>query len=322
MGIKRQKAYRKLIQQYELGFGFRPPFQVLVTADLILMAYRCKMNLGALLQKTLSGTEVKPMITQCCIRHLYDLEANTPEEKKEKNTCIDVAKAAERRRCGHHELDEPLSALECLLSVVDAKGNGTNKNRYVVATQDVDIRRRLRQIAGVPLIYINRSVMILEPMAAKTEEVRKKEENSKFLAGLKTRRTAANTGAKRKRDEDEPEGAKAAEGEKQQGEAEQTQKKRKLKGPKGPNPLSVKKAKKEKEKPAGKQGEDQRSTARKVSNGDGQAAEKALDAQASAKESAMDSQTEGAHKRKRKRKGKEGHESGEAGAGAALAVED
>ena len=66
----------------------------------------------------------------------------------------------ERRRCGHHpeEYPEPCSTLECLGSVVGA----TNKHRYVVASQDGEMRARMRGIPGVPLIYINRSVMLLQ----------------------------------------------------------------------------------------------------------------------------------------------------------------
>jgi U3 small nucleolar RNA-associated protein 23 len=85
----------------------------------------------------------------------------------------------------------------------------------------------MRTIAGVPLIYINRSVMIMEPMAAATEDIREREEKEKFRAGLKSKRIV--DGGKRKRVD---------------GDENDTPKKKRQRGPKEPNPLSVKKSKK------------------------------------------------------------------------------
>ena len=39
----------------------------------------------------------------------------------------------------------------------------TNKHRYVVATQSQPLRMRLRSIPAVPLVHVNRAVMVLEP---------------------------------------------------------------------------------------------------------------------------------------------------------------
>jgi U3 small nucleolar RNA-associated protein 23 len=173
------------------------------------------------------------VITQCEIRKLY--AARTEPGAHE---AIDLAKTLERRRCGHHpnEYPEPLSTQECLRSVVDPKDTLQNKHRYVVASQDQEVRKMLRGIRGVPLIYIKRSVMILEPMADESVQVRAKEERSKFRAEIK------NTIGKRKRED------AGDDGEKKIDETTEDQKKKKKKGhgPKGPNPLAVQKAKKPK----------------------------------------------------------------------------
>lgn len=52
---------------------------------------------------------------------------------------IERAKTFERRRCGHLMDEDALSERECMLSVVDPKGNGQNKFRYVVITQDEEL---------------------------------------------------------------------------------------------------------------------------------------------------------------------------------------
>lgn len=180
------------------------------------------------------------------MRHLYTSDPPVPE-------LIAQARTYERRRCNHHTLDEPLTTLECLSSVVDPKASGTNKHRYVVASQSDDVRSFMRNIPGVPLVYIRRSVMILEPMAGATEDVREREERRKFRSALSGRTFSGDGAAKRKRVEDEPgeTAGDVAQNARPDGENGETKKKKKRKGPKGPNPLSVKKPKK---RPAKKEG--------------------------------------------------------------------
>lgn len=283
---KRSKTYRKLMQKYELNFDFRVPYQVLVDAEIIKDAARFKMQLGKMLEDTLHG-EIKPMITQCCIRHLY----NAPSDPH-KDEWIEAAKQAERRRCGHHELPEPLSTLECLESVVDPKGSGTNKHRYVVASQDHTVRRKMRTIVGVPLIYIARSVMILEPMADVTQGVREREEKAKVKAGLGGRRNVgAEVGEKRKR-EDGDSDSDADE------RAQLGPKKQKKKGPKGPNPLAVKKSKKDKS--TQHHADEEKAVLRKATRNDHQIA-----AGSAGSEVSGNGHAEAPTKRKRKRKPKD-----------------
>ena len=175
------------------------------------------------------------------MRHLYLLK-DVPQPTKD--ALILIAQSMERRRCNHHVLEEPLSTLECFTSVIDPKNSHTNKNRYVVASQDEDVRRYCRGIKGVPLVFVKRSVMVMEPMAASSADAKEGMEREKFRSGLKTRGTGLI--GKRKRNEDDGD-LTAGMGQEVQGIAgddERTEKKRRTKGPKGPNPLSMKKPKK------------------------------------------------------------------------------
>ncbi|RDA85639.1 hypothetical protein CP532_3565 [Ophiocordyceps camponoti-leonardi (nom. inval.)] len=257
---KRSKQYRKLMEQFSMTFGFREPYQVLVDAEMVFDTYRFKMDLEPALQRTLHG-KVKPstyverateqgwtkrltlsVITQCEIRKLY-----ARKEEPGVSDVIDAAKSFERRRCGHHpdEYPEPLSTMDCMRSVIDAKDKGENKHRYVVASQSQEVRRMLRGIRGVPLIYVRRSVMILEPMSDESALTRARDEKSKFRAEIKA------TLGKRKRDEVSDGDRDDAAPSNTQGDEATTmtemaekKKKKKKRGPKGPNPLSVKKSKK------------------------------------------------------------------------------
>lgn len=168
----------------------------------------------------------------------------------QKDALVAVARSMERRRCNHHTLEEPLSTLECLSNVIDPKNSKTNKNCYVVASQDEEVRRYCRGVKGVPLVYVKRSVMIMEPMADSSVGVREGIERGKFRSGLRGRTQAV--GVKRKREGssekelDVTQGAKEMIGNAGVGE-EKLPKKKRARGLKGPNPLSIKKSRKEKE---------------------------------------------------------------------------
>ncbi|ORY57556.1 Fcf1-domain-containing protein [Pseudomassariella vexata] len=236
---KRSKLYRKLMERFSISFGFREPYQVLIDAELLLDASRHKIELVKRLEQTLHG-QVKPLITQCCIRQLYGRKGEAGVD-----SAIELGKLFERRRCGHHpdQYPEPLSGLECLSSVVDPKDNGVNKFHYVVASNELEIRAHMRRILGVPLIYITRSVMIMEPMASGSVNERSKEERGKLRAEIKK------PVGKRKRDDDDDDDDNSDGGQKrneQNKSSRETEQKAKLSRAKGPNPLAVKKPKKTK----------------------------------------------------------------------------
>ncbi|KAK4944809.1 hypothetical protein LTR28_008173 [Elasticomyces elasticus] len=281
---KRSKQYRKLMHQYSLHFNFREPYQVLVDASMVQDTARFHMDLATSLERTLHG-KIKP------------------------------TKSFERRRCDHHTLEEPLSTLECLTSVTDPKGSKTNKNRYVVASQDVEVRAHMRTIPGVPLIYVKRSVMVMEPMAGATEEVREREEKGKRKVGLRNMRGATTQMKRKREDDDENEGradgeavelavgangitAASVSGHMRASATQEPAPKKRKRGTKGPNPLSVKKPKKRR---TAELVDEDRATKMAVEM-DALATEKGLDADAANLVADGDSDAQAKRKRKRRHK--------------------
>ncbi|SCU80133.1 LAFA_0B07690g1_1 [Lachancea sp. 'fantastica'] len=214
MRQKRAKSYRKQMLVYHHNFKFREPYQVLVDDKIVCDTHKASFDLVKGLQRTLQA-EVKPMITQCCIQAIYDTKYQD---------AIDLAKTFERRRCNHPP-KEAKPPLECLESVVNI--NGVNKHRYVVASQDTDIRNTLRKVPGVPMVFMNRSVMVMEPLSRSSERLSRDQEKQKLFKGLNDPSTAGKPAAAEKTSE---ENTHASSG-------------KKRKGPKGPNPLSMKKKK-------------------------------------------------------------------------------
>ncbi|KAJ8495882.1 hypothetical protein ONZ51_g1495 [Trametes cubensis] len=256
MRQKRAKAYRKLMSLYSLSFGFRQPYQVLVDSHMCKEAVAHKIELVKQLGIVLQGT-VKPMITQCCIHELY-------LQGQEQQPAVDLAKTFERRKCNHREA---IPGDDCISSVVGE----TNKHRYVIASQSHELRQKLRAIPGVPIVHMNRSVMILEPPSDATLRAKALTEEKALHAS-------------------EPEVAKLP-----TAPAPAEPPKKKKKGPKGPNPLSVKKKKPKSDSAAPKQKKEEAGPQPKTGE------KRRREDEAEAHPSAQKSEGTG-HKRKRRRK--------------------
>ena len=214
MRQKRAKAYKKQMTVYLHTFKFREPFQAIVDDELILNCEKAQFHIEKGLNRTIQG-ETKPMITQCCMQALYD---------SGNQNAIDVGKTFERRRCNHREAIAPK---ECVESIVNI--NHENKHRYIVATQNYELRKALRRVPGVPLIFMNRSVMVMESLSDASARYSESFERKKLTQGLNDKKAGKIL---------PPKEAPVAFGE-PVASGEPT--KKKSKGPKGPNPLSIKK---------------------------------------------------------------------------------
>lgn len=221
MRQKRAKAYKKQMNVYLHTFKFREPFQTIVDADLVVACHGSSFDIEKGLNRTIQG-ETKPMITQCCMEALY---------KTKDQAAIEVGKKFERRRCNHREAIDPN---ECIESITIIKGE--NKHRYIVAAQNYELRKLLRKTPGVPLVYMNRSVMVMEPLSDASGQYSVRFENKKLTAGLNDSRN----GKEPKEHRQPKEVTEASK------EAPQPKKRR---GASEPNPLSIKRRKQEAEEP-------------------------------------------------------------------------
>lgn len=209
MRQKRAKSYKKQMNIYLHTFKFREPYQTIVDDELVLNCDKASFDLVKGLERTLQA-ETKPMITQCCMQALYATD---------NQQAIDLAKRFERRRCNHPPKD-PKPPVECIESIVNI--DGVNKHRYVVASQLTKLRRKLRAVPGVPIVFMNRSVMVMEPASDALRRAAALSENAKLSAGLNDTKVGYV-------DKEE--------------DAQEEPKKKKRKGPSEPNPLSIKKKK-------------------------------------------------------------------------------
>jgi U3 small nucleolar RNA-associated protein 23 len=157
--LKRQKHNKKSMSVYAHAFGFRQPFQMLVDGNFIHVARLTDKKLDEIFPLYLRG-ECRIMTTYCCYAELKKLGPDMRPSAA-------VAKKLEKRRCTH---SPAVSASECIKEIMGKE----NKFHYCVATQDQELRSHLRSIPGVPLMYINKSVTILEPPSKATLEYAEK----------------------------------------------------------------------------------------------------------------------------------------------------
>ncbi|KAJ5624493.1 hypothetical protein N7510_000802 [Penicillium lagena] len=260
MRAKRSKKYRKLMHQYELTFGFREPYQVLVDANFLRAVDSFKMDLIPALERTLQG-KVKPLLTKCSLAAVMASQPINPKTSQPyRPHHLPPPTTLPLRHCSHNEDSSPIPEADCLLSLLSPSPDAKkNKEHYILATADPPIQKKspqndfqqrkrkrddereeqqamrraqalrfgARSIPGVPIVYVKRSVMVLEPMSTPSDMVREGVEKSKFRAGLNEKSAPV----KRR----------------QEGESSTGIEDKKKRGPKkvkAPNPLSMKKPKK------------------------------------------------------------------------------
>lgn len=264
MRAKRSKKYRKIMSSYQMAFSFREPYQVLLDSHFLKACHHFHMPLQKYLENTLHG-ECKLFITKCTLAKIMD----DFEKQKQKDRGKDEQSKRPRgpwrpdflppptevplRHCKHKN-DEGedvgvLSEARCLLDLLAGQPHGNelvkNKQHYILATAEadekermsrgfLDVRERARLIPGVPIVYVKRSVMILEELSGASEGARQKGEREKLAQGL-----LGVGDRKRKRADGEQE----SDDELDLGEENSGPKIRGLRKAKGPNPLSVKKKK-------------------------------------------------------------------------------
>lgn len=205
MRLKRAKQYKRNMALYQNSFKFREPYQVIVDGNFLNVCKNMKLDPRESLHQVLMG-EVKLMTTYCVCAELRSLGTDFVY-------VADLAKSLEKRRCTH---TTQISAKECILSIIGnelinviMKGD-ENKYNYCIATQDADLRESLRLIPGTPLVYANKSVVILEPLSESSrlkireQEIEKNQSQSFEKSLLKGDVKKKHSGPSKKRKIKEP----------------------------------------------------------------------------------------------------------------------
>ncbi|GAQ82813.1 PIN domain containing protein [Klebsormidium nitens] len=246
MKVKRQKQVRKTIRFYKVCFGFKEPYKVLLDGNFIHQSVHSQAaGQGAIrdvLHKFFSGA-TKPMVTRCISA---ELRALGPEFAKSSS----AARTLDMARCIH---ETPVPASECVLSMVGQD----NHEHFFVASQDAELRKRLRTVPGTALLFLSTAGLILEPPSETQQKVAKLSEAERLHLNEREQRAALRQLEAAQAAVPAPVESPAAEAPQSEHPEARGQEAapgpRKRKRPKGPNPLSMKKKKAEDGKGGSKQ---------------------------------------------------------------------
>ncbi|CAN6218524.1 unnamed protein product [Urochloa humidicola] len=152
MRVKKRAKNRKAVKFYSTCFGFREPYKVLIDGTFVhhLLTHRLLPAEDAL-RDLLSASRAPALVTsKCILAELRRLGKSHAES-------FDNAQLLATTKCEH---DKVVSAVNCVLSLIGDK----NPEHFFVATQDADLREKLREIPGVPVIYgLKNSLFIEQP---------------------------------------------------------------------------------------------------------------------------------------------------------------
>lgn len=240
MRVKKQKQNRKTVRFYKACFAFREPYKALCDGTFIHHMLESRLGTVNEALSGLLGGHVKVFVTRCVI-----------EELKKLGESFSGTVLATRRlttaRCNHESLK---SAAECLEAMVGAD----NPEHFFVATQDGGLRKKFRQVPGVPVVFVQKNCLLLEPPSeyqhqiakmTEVERIHMMEREFKLLEAREAKKTATQadvTGAPEISGDEMPKKIESRDRSKNKNMLAVKDRPRfKRKKAKGPNPLSCKK---------------------------------------------------------------------------------
>ncbi|KAF1795764.1 PIN domain-like [Phytophthora cactorum] len=217
MRYLRAKGIRKALRQFHFLCGIKPPYKVLLDGNFIAMCLQMKVDVHERVPKYLQVKqhECEFYVPRAALDELKTLGETTKE-------AYELAKSFKVAEVYDQSQDEKQETVDVSKSIQRIIGE-RNDRKFVVCTQEVELRKALRLVPGVPLLYLNRSVLVFEEISRATLAIVRQEEKAN-MAKL-------DVNEKRKLEQ------------MQEGEKQQRLKKKRAKGP---NPLSAKKSTKKK----------------------------------------------------------------------------
>ncbi|CAI5745751.1 unnamed protein product [Peronospora destructor] len=218
MRYLRAKGIRKALRQFHFLCGLKAPYKVLLDSNFIAMCIQMKVDVH---ERVATYLQVKPYecefyVPRAALEELQ-LLGESMKEASELATSFQVEEIYDQ---SEKEDGKPVDVSKAIQTIIGDK----NDRKFVVCTQEVELRKALRLVPGVPLMYLNRSVLVFEEISHATLAIVRQKE--------KANRAKLDVNEKRKLEHMQT--GKSGE---RQAEKQRLQKKR----AKGPNPLSVKK---------------------------------------------------------------------------------
>ncbi|OQR85354.1 rRNA-processing protein [Achlya hypogyna] len=166
MRYLRSKHIRKALRQFQFLCGIKPPYKVLLDGNFIAMCLKMNVDIATRVPKFLQTDKCIFMVTAAAVNELKVLGA----ADKDMLAAWNLAKTFQTVDGSGDDVTA------AMLAAVGER----NERKYIVATQETELRAALRRVPGVPLIYLNRSVLVFEDMSEATLRISRKEDHLKM----------------------------------------------------------------------------------------------------------------------------------------------
>ena len=163
MGRKKDKWIKKTLNFYKFIFKFDSPYKVIIDGNFAAMALNKKFEMKFALEKLLDS-KVILTIPSCIFTEVQSLESKIPGLLK-------LLSQYKIQQCPHGLL----SPTNCIRDYIGNK----NQSKYFVATQDNFLRMQLRNIQGVPLIFFEQNMLLMDKPSKVSIEASERRENLK-----------------------------------------------------------------------------------------------------------------------------------------------
>lgn len=165
MRLKRRKHARKTLEVFRIAVDLRAPYRVLCDGNFLhALVKRLGAGDAAEVERRISGLlegPVELVTTDAVLKELEGLPDDAVDTRA-------LATSLEVVRSGATvEESRSLSPSEAIRRLTSRN----NRNRFVVATQDPALRDTLRMTPGIPLVFLQRVVLILEEPSTSTRDL-------------------------------------------------------------------------------------------------------------------------------------------------------
>ena len=163
MGRRKDKWIKKTLNFYKYIFKFDSPYKIIIDGNFAAMALNKKFEMKSSLEKLL-GEKVNLIIPSCIFKEVQSIESKIPGLLK-------LLSQYKIEECKHGLL----SPTNCIRDYIGNK----NQFKYFVATQDNFLRIQLRKIPGVPLIFFEQNMLLMDKPSKISIESSERRENLK-----------------------------------------------------------------------------------------------------------------------------------------------
>ena len=163
MGRRKDKWIKKTLNFYRFIFKFDSPYKIIIDGNFAAMALNKKFEMKTSLEKLLDE-KIILIIPSCIFKEVQSIESKIPGLLK-------LLSQYKIEQCKH----SPMSATNCIRDYIGKKNN----SKYFVATQDNFLRVQLRKVPGVPLIFFEQNMLLMDKPSRISIEASERRENLK-----------------------------------------------------------------------------------------------------------------------------------------------